>query len=67
MPQNVASEEREAAQPGSGKTANALGMQLLPLDPQLRSELKVPKDVNGVVARSRAAARRAIWEFSRAT
>jgi serine protease Do len=49
MPQNVASEEREAAQPGSGETANALGMQLLPLDPQLRRELKVPKDVNGVV------------------
>jgi serine protease Do len=48
MPQNVASEEREAA-PASGKTANALGMQLLPLDPQLRSELKVPKEVNGVV------------------
>jgi serine protease Do len=49
MPQNVASEEREAAQPGSSKTANALGMLLLPLDPQLRRELKVPKDVNGVV------------------
>ena len=49
MPQNVASEEREAAQPGSSKTANALGMQLLPLDQQLRRELKVPKDVNGVV------------------
>jgi serine protease Do len=49
MPQNVASEEREAAQPGSSKTANALGMQLLPLDPQQRRELKVPKDVNGAV------------------
>ena len=49
MPQNVASEEREAAQPGSSETANALGMQLLSLDPQLRRELKVPKDVNGVV------------------
>ena len=49
MPQNVASAEREAAQPSSGKTANALGMQLLPLDPQLRKELKVPKDLDGVV------------------
>jgi serine protease Do len=49
MPQNVASEEPEAAQPGSGKTANALGMQLLPLDPQLRKELKAPKDLSGVV------------------
>ena len=49
IPQNVASADREAAQPGSGNTANALGMQLLPLDPQLRKELKVPKDLNGVV------------------
>ena len=48
MPQNVASAEREAAQPGSGKAANALGMELLPLDPQLRKELKVPKDLNSV-------------------
>jgi S1-C subfamily serine protease len=24
-------------------------MELLPLDPQLRKELKVPKDLNGVV------------------
>ena len=49
MPQNVASAERAAAQPGSGKAADALGMELLPLDPQLRKELKVPKDQNGVV------------------
>ena len=49
MPQNVASAEREATQPGSGKPANALGMELLPLDPQLRKESKVPKDLNGVV------------------
>ena len=48
-PQNVASEEREATQPDSGKTASALGMELLPLDPRLRKELKVPKDLNGVV------------------
>jgi serine protease Do len=48
-PQNVASAEREAAEPGSGKAANALGMELLPLDQQLRKELKVPKDLNGVV------------------
>jgi serine protease Do len=50
MPQNVASEEPGAAQPGSGKTANdALGMEFLPLERQLRRELKVPKDLNGVV------------------
>jgi serine protease Do len=49
MPQNLAFEEREAAQPDSGKTANALGMELLPLEPQLRRELKVPKDLNEVV------------------
>lgn len=49
MPTNVASAEPEAAQPGGGKAANALGMELLPLDPQLRKELKVPKDLNGVV------------------
>jgi hypothetical protein len=41
MPRNLASEEHEAAQPGGGKTANALGMKLLPLDLQLRGELKV--------------------------
>jgi serine protease Do len=49
MPQNVASAEREPAEPGSGKAANALGMELLLLDPQLRKELKIPKDLNGVV------------------
>ncbi len=49
MPQNLASAERETAQPGSGKAANALGMEFLPLDPQPRKELKVPKDLNGVV------------------
>jgi serine protease Do len=45
----VASAERAAAQPGSGKAANALGKEFLPPDPQLRKELKVPKDLNGVV------------------
>jgi serine protease Do len=49
MPQNVASGEREAAQPSTGKAANALGMEFLPLDPRLRKELKVPKELNGVV------------------
>jgi len=48
MPQNVASAETEAAQPSNGKAVNALGMELFPLDPQLRKELKVPKDLNGV-------------------
>jgi serine protease Do len=43
IPQNAASAEREAAQPGSGKPANALGMELLPLDPQLRKEFEGAK------------------------
>ncbi len=45
IPQNVASAERETAQPGSGKAANALGVELLPLNSQLRKELKAPKDL----------------------
>jgi hypothetical protein len=58
MPQNVASAERKAAQHRSGKPANALGMELLPLDSQPRKELKVPKDLNGWwSAKSRAVAR----------
>jgi serine protease Do len=47
--ENVASSETQAAQPGNGKAVNAFGMELLPLDPQLRQELKAPKDLNGVV------------------
>jgi hypothetical protein len=41
MPRNLAFEERKPAQPGGGKTANALGMELLPFDLQLRRESKV--------------------------
>ena len=37
-----------ARRPAIG-TASALGMEVLPLDPQLRKELHVPKEVNGVV------------------
>jgi serine protease Do len=48
MPQKVASAESAAGQPGGESRANALGMELLPLDPQRRKELDVPKDVNGV-------------------
>src|SRR5207244_6453316 len=48
MPEKVASAQRGAAQPG-GATASALGMEFLALDPQLRKELRVPKEVNGVV------------------
>jgi len=48
MPAKVASAKRGAAQPGGG-TASARGMEFLPLDPQLREELQVPKEVNGVV------------------
>jgi serine protease Do len=46
MPEKVASAQRGAAQPGA---ASALGMEFLALDPQLRKELHVPKEVNGVV------------------
>ena len=48
MPEKVASAQRGAAQP-NGSTANALGMEFVALDPQLRQELHVPKEVNGVV------------------
>ena len=44
MPRKAASPEQEGEQPSS-----ALGMQFVPLTPQLRSQLRVPKDVNGVV------------------
>ena len=37
-----------ARRPANG-TASALGIEVLPLDPQLRKELHVPKEVNGVV------------------
>lgn len=53
MPQKVASAERGAPAPGVGPghsdAASALGMDLMPLDPQLRKQLRVPKDVAGVV------------------
>jgi serine protease Do len=48
MPEKVASAQRGAAQPG-GSAARALGMEFLALDPQLRQELHVPKEVSGVV------------------
>jgi serine protease Do len=48
MPEKVASAQRGAAQPG-GSTGRALGMELVALDPQLRQELHVPKEVSGVV------------------
>jgi serine protease Do len=48
MPEKVASAQRGAAPPGGG-TASALGMEFVALDPQLRKELHVPKEVNGVV------------------
>jgi serine protease Do len=44
MPEKVA-----AAEQGKGEPAGALGMELVPLTPELRSQLRVPKDVNGVV------------------
>jgi len=48
MPEKVASAQRGVVQPGH-TMASVLGMELLPLDPQLRKELQVPKDVNGAV------------------
>jgi S1-C subfamily serine protease len=48
MPETVAS-TGESAVPSSHANASALGMELLPLAPELRSELHVPKDLSGVV------------------
>jgi serine protease Do len=48
MPEKVATAEGSGAQPGGG-IATALGMELLPLDPRLRGELRVPKEISGVV------------------
>ncbi len=50
MPAKEASAEGTTGQPSTA--ASALGLQLAPLDPELRSELKIGKDVNGVVVRS---------------
>jgi len=50
MPQTVASEGESGVQ-SSHANASALGMELAPLAPELRSELHVPKDVSGVVVR----------------
>jgi len=48
MPETVASAKESGVQP-SQANASAFGMELVPLAPELRSELHVPKDVNGVV------------------
>jgi serine protease Do len=48
MPEKLASTGASGAQPSHAK-ASALGMELVPLAPELRSELHMPKDVNGVV------------------
>jgi serine protease Do len=48
MPAKFASAGPTAEQPGSA-TGSALGMELAPLGPQLRKELKIPTGVNGVV------------------
>ena len=48
MPQATASAGENGTEP-SHKNASALGMELVPLAPKLRSELHVPKDVSGVV------------------
>src|SRR5215469_14370257 len=48
MPQTVASAGESGVEPRH-TNASALGMELMPLAPKLRSELHVPKDVSGVV------------------
>jgi serine protease Do len=50
MPAKEASAEATTGQPSAA--ASALGLQLGPLDPELRSELKIGKDVNGVAVLS---------------
>jgi serine protease Do len=48
MPQRVAFAGESGSEPDH-TNASALGMELVPLAPRLRSELHVPKDVSGVV------------------
>ena len=48
MPETVASAGETGVQPGQANAA-ALGMEVVPLAPGLRSQLHVPKDVSGVV------------------
>ena len=50
MPEKVASAGESGVQ-SSQANASALGMEFVPLAPELRSELHVPKDVSGVVVR----------------
>jgi serine protease Do len=50
MPESVAS-GGESGVPSSQANASAFGMEFVPLAPELRSELHVPKDVSGVVVR----------------
>ncbi len=50
MPEKVAS-GGESGVPSSQTNASAFGMEFVPLAPELRSELHVPKDVSGVVVR----------------
>jgi serine protease Do len=50
MPETVATAGESGVQ-SSQANASALGMEFVPLAPELRSELHVPKDVSGVVVR----------------
>ena len=50
MPAQYASAEEGTETPhSSAATGSALGLQLAPLRPELRKQLKIPRDVNGVV------------------
>jgi serine protease Do len=49
MPKKVASAEEGGEQQGGEQKSSALGMELVPLTPQLRSRLHTPKDLKGVV------------------
>ncbi len=49
MPAKIASAAGSSEMQPSAEASSALGMQLAPLSPRLRKELKVPSGVNGVV------------------
>ncbi len=49
MPAQLASAVESATPQSSAATGSALGLQLAPLRPELRKQLKIPRDVNGVV------------------
>ena len=57
IPAKLASAEPGEGQRPSATPSSALGMELAPLGPELRLELKIAKDVEGVVVMSKTAPR----------